>query len=173
MIAALARDRGRALVAYAYLLTGDLRDAEDLVQDALVKTVVRTRTGVDLQTVEGYVRRTILTTFVDGRRRARRWRDLLPRLAGPEETLPDLADGVTVRQEVRAALAELPARQRACTVLRYLDDLPVADIADVLDLSTGAVKRYLADARGRLGLSLGNAPDGSTREDRDEMEHLL
>jgi DNA-directed RNA polymerase specialized sigma24 family protein len=71
-VAALARERGRALVGYAYLLTGNLRDAEDLVQDALVKTMVRARSGVDLDAAEAYVRRAVLTTFVDGHRRLRR-----------------------------------------------------------------------------------------------------
>ena len=42
-MATLARERGKALTGYAFLLTGDLRDAEDLVQDALVKTFVRRR----------------------------------------------------------------------------------------------------------------------------------
>lgn len=155
-VAALARDRGRALLGYAYLLTGSLRDAEDLVQDALVKTMVRARSGVDLDTAEAYVRRAILTTFVDGHRRLRRWRDAVPRL-GHESTLPlpDTADGVTAQVDVRAALASLPRRERACVVLRYFDDLPLADIADTLGVSVGSVKRYLSTGTHRLEGLLG------------------
>ncbi|WP_262348019.1 SigE family RNA polymerase sigma factor [Cellulosimicrobium cellulans] len=155
-IAVLARERGRALVGYAYLLTGSVRDAEDLVQDALVKTMVRSRGGVDLDIVEGYVRRSILTTFVDGHRRLRRWREAVP-LLGHASTLPapDAADSVAAQLDVRAALAGLPRRQRACVVLRYFDDLPLADIADTLGVSLGAVKRYLSDGTRRLEQHLG------------------
>lgn len=156
VIAALARERGRALVGYAYLLTGSVRDAEDLVQDALVKTIVRTRDGVDLDAVEGYVRRAILSTFVDGHRRLRRWRGAVPRL-GHASLLPvaDGADTVVAQLDVRAALATLPRRERACVVLRYFDDLPLADIADALGVSVGAVKRYLSTGTRRLEARLG------------------
>src|SRR5659263_378344 len=82
-MATLARERGKALTGYAYLLTGDLRDAEDLVQDALVKTFVRRRSGLELGSAEGYLHRTILTTYIDGYRRRRRWEDLRHLLARP------------------------------------------------------------------------------------------
>jgi RNA polymerase sigma-70 factor (sigma-E family) len=164
-VAALARERGRALVGYAYLLTGSLRDAEDLVQDALVKTMVRARSGVDLDTAEAYVRRAILTTFVDGHRRLRRWRDAVPRL-GHESTLPvpDGADRVTAQVDVRSALAALPPRERACVVLRYFDDLPLAEIADALGVSVGAVKRYLSTGTHRLEGLLGPVHGRAVRD---------
>lgn len=165
-VAALARERGRALVGYAYLLTGDLRDAEDLVQDALVKTMVRSRSGVDLDAAEAYVRRAVLTTFVDRHRRLRRWRDAVPRL-GYESTLPvpDTGDRVTAQLDVRAALATLPRRERACVVLRYYDDLPLADIADVLGVSVGAVKRYLSTGTHRLEGLLGPVHGRAARDE--------
>lgn len=155
-VAALARERGRALVGYAYLLTGSVRDAEDLVQDALVKTMLRSRSGLDLDVAEAYVRRTVLTTFVDGHRRLRRWRDAVPRL-GHESTVPvpDTADRVSAQVDVRAALSTLPRRERACVVLRYYDDLPVADIAETLGVSVGSVKRYLSTGTRRLEGLLG------------------
>lgn len=165
VVAALARDRGRALAGYAYLLTGSMRDAEDLVQDALVKTMLRSRAGTDLDVAEAYVRRAILTTFVDGHRRLRRWRDAVPRL-GHESTLPvpDTADRVTAQLDVRAALGALPRRERACVVLRYYDDLPLADIADTLGVSVGAVKRYLSTGTRRLEGLLGPLDDRTPRD---------
>ncbi len=156
VIAALARERGRALVAYAYLLTGDMRDAEDLAQDALVKTVVRTRSGLDLDTAEAYVRRVMASTFVDGRRRWRRWTDALPKFRrDADETAPDGADRITAQVAVREALGTLPPRERSCVVLRYFEDMSVAQIADTLNLSTGTVKRYLSDAIHRLEAVIG------------------
>lgn len=165
VVEALARDRGRALVGYAYLLTGSMKDAEDLVQDALVKTVLRARSGLDIASAEAYVRRAVLTTFVDGHRRLRRWRDAVPRL-GHDSLLPvpDTADRVTAQLDVRAALATLPRRERACVVLRYYDDLPLADIADVLGVSTGAVKRYLSTGTRRLEDVLGPVPGHAGRD---------
>ena len=152
-MAALARERGRALTGYAYLLTGNLRDAEDLVQDALVKTFVRAK-DVDPAATEGYVRRAILTTYIDGYRRRGRWdgvRHLLARdevQGGPEEMSAE-------RLDVQAALRALPPQQRACVVLRFYDDLTTAEIADRLGLAVGTVKRYLSLATHRMEALLG------------------
>jgi RNA polymerase sigma-70 factor (ECF subfamily) len=167
VVAALARDRGQALVGYAYLLTGSVKDAEDLVQDALVKTVLRARSGLTVEIAEAYVRRAVLTTFIDGHRRLRRWRDAVPRL-GHESTLPvpDTADRVTAQVDVRAALATLPRRERACVVLRYYEDLPLAEIAETLGVSVGAVKRYLSNGTHRLEGILG-AVDGRAGRDAE------
>src|SRR6478609_3843965 len=99
VLMALARDRGPALHAYASLLTGNLRDAEDLVQDALVKTFVRGR-HVELASAEGYVRTAILTTWIDSYRRRRQWervRHLLVR----DERQESRADEVEARADVR------------------------------------------------------------------------
>lgn len=152
-MADLARDRGRALKAYAYLLTGDLGDAEDLVQDALIKTFLRPGT-VEPVAAEGYVRRAILTTYIDGYRRRHRWgavRHLLVRTEhqeGPEEVSSH-------RVDVQVALRTLPPQQRACVVLRYYDDLTAAEIADRLGLGVGTVKRYLSLAVHRMETLLG------------------
>lgn len=157
----LARERGKALTGYAYLLTGELRDAEDLVQDALVKTFVRAH-HVDPGAAEGYVRRAILTTYIDGYRRRRRWegvRHLLAR-SDAEESQEDLS---AHRVDVQAALRALPPQQRACVVLRYYDDLTAAEIADRLDLGVGTVKRYLSLAVHRMESLLG--PVGSPMTD--------
>lgn len=152
-MADLARERGAALVAYAYLLTGDLRDAEDLVQDALVKTFARGR-RVELTSAEGYVRTAILTTWIDTYRRRRQWervRHLLVRSDRHEGP----AEAVTVSSDVQDALRQLPPQQRACVVLRYYDDLTVGEIADRLGVASGTVKRYLSEAVGRLEGLLG------------------
>lgn len=69
----LARERGPALVGYAYLLTGDLHTAQDLVQEALVRTFVRRRSGAGVESLESYVRRTVLNVYRDLYRRRRTW----------------------------------------------------------------------------------------------------
>lgn len=153
-LAELVRGRGTELTRYAYAFTGDLASAQDLVQDALVKVFVRSRAGLAADVLEAYVRRTIATTFVDGYRRSRTWdakRHLAARsetLAGPEVHAPD-------RLDLHAALATLGRQERTAVVLRYFDDLTVAQIADVMHLAEGSVKRYLANAVRRLEDRLG------------------
>jgi RNA polymerase sigma-70 factor (ECF subfamily) len=150
------RQRGDALVGYAYLLAGDLAAAQDLVQEGLVRTWTRRRGGGDVEWLEAYVRRCILHAFVDGRRRAHRWRDVQHLVAAPERS-GDPQAGADDRDAVLAALAHLTTRQRACVVLRFYEDLTVREVADRLDVSEGTVKRYLHDANQALAPLLGPA----------------
>ena len=149
----LTRDRWRSLTGYAYLLAGDRQEAEDLAQEALVRTFAR-RGAIDPARAEGYARRAILTIYVDGYRRRRRWRDRMHLVARPETVDGPEADGGRT-SEVRDALAALPRQQRACIVLRYYDDLSVQEVADTLGLAAGTVKRYLSLARHTLEAELG------------------
>ena len=154
----LARERGSALVGYAYLLTGELTAAQDLVQEALIQTFSRHRRD-DVEFLEAYVRRAILNTYLNARRRRQRWRDVAHLVATADATAgPDAI--VADRTDVHAALARLTPRERACVVLRHFEDLTVRDIAAQLDVSEGAVKRYLSDARRRLAPMLGE-PDAA------------
>lgn len=168
----LVRDRGPALVGYAYLLCGERREAEDLVQDALVKTYSRGRAGLEPTNVEGYVRRAILTTYLDGFRRRRRWaavRHLVTpedASAGPEQAAPD-------RLDVRAALDRLSPRERACVVLRFYEDMTVPMIADALALAQGSVKRYLSDGVRRMEGLLGPMPAARTSAEATGSESTV
>ncbi|WP_421743418.1 sigma-70 family RNA polymerase sigma factor [Cellulomonas sp.] len=130
----LVRERGPALLRYGYLLTGDAADAQELVQDALVSVLARKATLRVPAAVEGYVRQTMLSSYIDGYRRRRRWLSVRHLLVSPE-VADDPRHGVDARRDVVAALAGLPPRVRACVVLRYFEDLPVAEIADRLQLS--------------------------------------
>jgi RNA polymerase sigma-70 factor (ECF subfamily) len=152
---ALVRERGAALVGQAYLLTGDVREAEDLVQDALVRVFSRGRPVTEIRSAEAYVRRAIHTIYLDGFRRRRHWATIR-HLAAVDERAhvlpPELAVGD--RLVLAEALATLSPRQRACVVLHHVEDLPVDEIALLLDLSTGSVKRYLSDGRAALRAAL-------------------
>ena len=48
------------------------------------------------------------------------------------------------------ALRSLPPRQRACVVLRYHEDLPVAEVAAMIGVAEGTVKRYLSEAMSHM-----------------------
>ena len=167
----LVRTRGPALVGYAYLLCGDRREAEDLVQDALVKAFSRGRNGLRAVSIEGYVRRTMLTTYVDGFRRRKRWA-AVRHLVTPDEDTGAPDTGVTERMAIAQALRSLSPRERACVVLRFYDDMTVAAIADELSLSQGSVKRYLSDGVHRLEGLLGPMPQAHASTTTGTTEHI-
>ena len=149
----LVAERGEALTRYAFYVSGSHEDAADLVQDALVKTFGRLRNGFTVQSAESYVRRTILTTWVDRGRRRTRWRSIAHLTAAPEVG-DSPADGTESRIDLHEELRKLTPRERACLVLRYYEDLKVDDIAATLELSSGAVKRYLSDGLSKMAVSL-------------------
>jgi RNA polymerase sigma-70 factor (ECF subfamily) len=151
----LLRDRRPALIGYAALLTGDRVAAEDLVHDAVVRTFSRPRSFPNVNAADAYVRRAIASAFIDRTRSMRRWLGVLPGLVAAA-AVPE--DDIAGRLDARAALGTLPRRQRACVVLRFYDDLTVAEIAERLDLSEGAVKRYLSDGIHHLNAALGGTP---------------
>lgn len=153
-LGALARARGPELTRYAYAFTGDLAAAQDLVQEALVKVLVRTRSGFAPDVLEAYVRRAIATTYLDGFRRRRTFEGLRHLAARPDQSAGPEADA-PARLDLHSALATLGRQERAAVVLRYLDDLPVSEVADVMGLAEGSVKRYLSNGVRRLEQRLG------------------
>lgn len=164
----LVRARGGALVRYATLLTGERRAAEDLVQDALVRCFGRGAALRDVGAAEAYVRRAVLTIFLDGYRRRGRW-DAARHLLARADATPGHEQDAATRLDVHAALATLRPRLRACVVLRFYDDLTVPEIARRLDLADGTVKRYLSDATAHLEAVLGPLPD--THDDLQVVGH--
>lgn len=154
---ALVRERGPALVRYATLFTGDPTAAQDLVQDAIVKVFVRTRTGVEVQALEGYVRRTIATLYVDGHRKRVTFRRVHHLVAAPDRTAaPDSA--TADRLDLRSALRTLSPQERTAVVLRFYEDMSVAEAADAMGLALGTVKRYQSNAIAKLERHLGPMP---------------
>ncbi len=160
VVTELVAERGAALERYAFLLCGNTDDAADLVQDALVKTFGRLRNGFTVSSAEAYVRKAVLNTYLDRGRRRSLWRrvahlEVIPEALDSESPLSDL------RLDIDNRLRDLSPRERACVVLRYYEDLKVDDIAGQLDISSGAVKRYLSDALAKLAVSLsdGDSPD--------------
>src|SRR5690606_7573376 len=120
-LAELVRDRGAALLKHATLLAGTRRGAEDLVQDALVKVFAARRGRVrDLDSLDGYVRRTVTTLFLDSYRRPRRWVKVRHMLAGPDTEPPDedVARAVDVTAALRRAHAAGTGVRRAALLRR-------------------------------------------------------
>jgi RNA polymerase sigma-70 factor (sigma-E family) len=135
----------------AYLLCGDWHQADDLVQTTLVKLYVAWKRVHGGDNPVAYTRQILTRCYLDERRRP--WRR-----ESPADQLIDLAAPpvpADERLDLRAALAMLPARQRATIVLRFFADASVAETAHALDCSEGTVKsqtaRALATLRERLG----------------------
>jgi RNA polymerase sigma-70 factor (sigma-E family) len=141
---AFAAARYGALLRTAYLLTGHEQDAEDLLQQSLVKAVAAWK-RIDGDP-EPYVR-TLLVRQTVSRCRSRRWREI-SRATLPERATTD--PGADDRVALHRALGVLAPRQRAVIVLRYYEDLTEAQTAEALGIAVGTVKSQARDALRRL-----------------------
>ncbi|MFT4287558.1 SigE family RNA polymerase sigma factor [Nocardioides sp.] len=144
---AWARGRTASLSRAAYLLTGDLQRAEDLVQETLIRVAGHWRRISRSGEPDAYARTVLHRLAVDSWRRQR---------ARPTEVSaehPELGvagPDVERRLLVREALLRLTPRQRAVLVLRYLDDLTEVQTAAVLGCSPNTVKSQARQALARL-----------------------
>ena len=145
-----------ALARFSGALTGDRYLAEDVLSDALVKVARRWRRISALDDPAAYVRRVLVTTYLDDRRKAQRRRtaptDDVAVLDRSADAVRDTADVVADRAEVARLLSALPAQQKAAVVLRYLMDESDEQIAAALGCSTGTVRSHLSRARATLRL---------------------
>jgi RNA polymerase sigma-70 factor (sigma-E family) len=122
----------------AFLLCGDWFLADDLVQDSLIRLFdAWPRIGGDSDLTR-YSRRVLVNLYLDHRRRpSRRER---PSDSLPEAPSPQPEEGTGFRQQLVAALRQVPPGQRAVLVLRFFDDLSVEQTAEALGTSSGNVK---------------------------------
>ena len=140
----VARDHGRFLYTVAYRLTGNSDDAQDLVQEVLIKV----RRGLETYrpgSMEGWLSRITTNTFLDEtRRRRRRPLDLLPE--EPDRVLPpapgaDVALAAEVLPDhVQDALRQLPEEYRAAFVRCDVVGLSYEEIGESLAVPVGTVR---------------------------------
>ena len=144
--------RSAALLRTAYLLVGDWAHAEDLLQMALTKTYLAWRRLGEIEAVEAYARRVLVTTATSWWRR--RWHGERPTAVMPDRPTADVIEAHIERQALWRHVHALPARQRAVLVLRFYEDLTEVETARVLGVAVGTVKsqcaRALATLRARL-----------------------
>jgi RNA polymerase sigma-70 factor (ECF subfamily) len=138
------------LVGQLFLVTGDLHEAEDVVQEAFARAAVRWSTIRTYDLPEAWFRRVALNLAASAARRRRRWLAVRARLAQPPEQ-PPASDEVL---ELLQALGRLPMSQRQPLVLHYLLQLPVEQVARELGISTGSVKARLFRGRRALAAQL-------------------
>jgi RNA polymerase sigma-70 factor (sigma-E family) len=150
-----------ALARTAWLLCGDEHRAEELVQQALVRTFVSWSTARERDPL-AYTRRTLANLRIDAWRRHRR--EVLTPLEGlPQVGVDSGADVRAERDRLVRALSTLTARQRRIVVLRHLVGLSEREVAEDLGVALGTVKstasRGLADLRVALGEGSGHSSD--------------
>ncbi|MEU8814044.1 SigE family RNA polymerase sigma factor [Actinoplanes sp. NPDC048796] len=155
------RDTSRRLARYAYGLTGDATEAQDLVQEAYARAWQRWRRLAGYENPEAWLRLVVSRLATD------RWRQLgvrrsrLRNAPAPPPAPPPSENTVLLVK----AMQTLPAIHRRALALHYLLDRSVSEIAAETGTSTGTVKSWLS--RGRAGLAAALGPVPAKEESHD------
>src|SRR5262245_536512 len=142
------------LIGYGYAVTGDLAEAQDLVQEAYTRAWQRWRAVSAHPNPEGWVRLVVTRLASDRWRRLGRWRAALRRSGPTEYARPPSEDAVVLT----AALRGLPVAHRQALALHYLLDLSVAEIAAEAGVAVNTVKSWLSRGRAGLAAALAETP---------------
>jgi RNA polymerase sigma-70 factor, ECF subfamily len=146
-----------AVVGLAYALSGSRSGAEDLAQEAFLAAHRDWDRIGAYERPEAWVRRVVANLSVSTfRRRAAEAKALARILFEQEESLPDLGAG---DPEFWAAIRALPRRQAQVVALYYLEDRSLAQVAEILDVTLGTVKRHLHTGRQALARRLRSEVD--------------
>jgi len=131
-----------ALRRTAYLMCGDWERAADITQEALIRVYVAWPRLEQDHGLRTYARRAVMSVAIEQARK--RSSGEVPAAHVADRRVEDPAGQVVDRLFLMTALAELPARQRACVVLRFYEDLSVETVAQTLGCRTGTVKSQTA-----------------------------
>lgn len=142
-----------ALRRLAYAVCGDWHRADDLVQAALEKAYVHWGRVTSADDPVAYVRTILLRSAISESRRPWRRREHTSEQV-PETSADDASGSVGDRLDLAAAVRMLTPKQRAIVVLRYVEDRSVAEVAQLLSIAEGTVKRQSHDAVARLRAEL-------------------
>ena len=160
---AFYRDTSRRLMRYAYGLTGDAGEAQDLVQEAYARAWQRWRRVAGYEDPEAWLRLVVNRLATD------RWRRLFVRRdrAAAERPRPPVAPPSEDTVLLVQAMRTLPVAHRNALALHYLLDRSIADIAAETGASTGTVKSWLSRGRAGLATALGSVnpallPEGTS-----------
>jgi RNA polymerase sigma-70 factor (sigma-E family) len=144
----------RSLLRTAYLITQDEGEAEDLVQECLIRLARRWRRISSMEQPLAYARRVLVRMALRGSvKRSRLQTELVGEVLDVAEDLSAF-DLVATREELSSVLLRLTPRQRTILALRFFHDLSEAQVAELTGCSTATVSsttsRGLAQLRGFL-----------------------
>jgi RNA polymerase sigma-70 factor (sigma-E family) len=151
--------RREAVRRSAYLLCGDWHRADDFAQTAFVSLHRHWRRVRDRGALDAYVRRTLVRAVIDESRRPWRRERCTDDVPETPVAAPDVGDAVATRAALLGALAKVAPRQRAVLVLRFLEGLDVAGVAEALGCTEGTVKSQTARGLATLRAALGDTLD--------------
>ncbi len=153
--------RGAELLRFAYVVTGSQVAAEDALQTALAKAYERWSRVSTVDNPDAYVRRMIVNAHVSWWRRYRR-RESPSDAFEVVDLVDDPADRWSTTDIVWQACLELPPRQRVAVVLRFYEDLPYAEIAQVMKCAEPTARSYVHRGLATLRLAI------EEEDDRDD-----
>ena len=139
----------------AYLITSDRDLAQDIMQDAFVRVAGRFRYLRSPESFDVYLRRTVVNLCNSHFRHQRVVRTALEREARFATISVDDPD-VALREELDAALAQLPPRQRTALILHYFEDLSEEQLADAMRCSVSAARSLVARGKETLRSLIGD-----------------
>ena len=143
----------RSLRGLAFVMLGDAARAEEIVAEAYLKAFSLWGRVRLMEHPHAYLRQ-IVVNLCRAKFRREKVELRVNALVHRSDTA-EWAPGSEIRMDLWAAVRKLPDRQRACVVLRYLEDMTEAEIADTLECSVGTVKSQLFKARAKLERELG------------------
>jgi RNA polymerase sigma-70 factor (sigma-E family) len=142
--------RQGALYRTALLLTGHREDAEDLVQTALTKLAIRWTRLRGTGSPDAYIRKILYHQHVSRWRTNRNRREYVSAIPPEPDAVGDPTVESALRLSVATALRKLTAKQRAILVMRYFEDRPESEVAEILGCSIGTVRSQTYRTLARL-----------------------
>jgi RNA polymerase sigma factor (sigma-70 family) len=140
--------RGAELCGLARRLGLDTEEANDAVQEALLRAWLALAADEPIRQLDAWTFRTLYRLCMDRHRWHRRLRALTDRLGASPVSEP--TSGVADRLTLWAAVDRLPPRQRAIVYLRYRADLGFEEIGEILDVQAVTARSHASRALDRL-----------------------
>ena len=143
----LAAAEQESLRRFLLSLCGDAALADDIAQDALVNAYVASASFRGAARFSTWLFRIAYNCFIDRMRGRRLQTAPLDSPAARAVPGPEAADGRFRHEDLHRAIGMLPDKERAALLLFYMEDKPVKEVAEILEMPAGSVRAYLTRGR--------------------------
>lgn len=158
----LMRRYSAPLLGFLVRMTGDRQESEDHFQETFIRVHDKAESFDEAGVFKPWLYTIATRVAMDSHRKKRRRPTLDSTLnitltENPAQAAPTPGETIAraeIREEVQAAIDELPSQQRAVLVLSYYEGLPYRRIAEILECSEGTVKTHMSRAIRKLAVSL-------------------